>query len=64
MSKVESNPNSPRTKTAEELSIPMTTLHTIMLNRNKILKQLLTEQLDRKKIKTAKYENVEVVLME
>jgi hypothetical protein len=35
-----------------------------MYNRNRILKQSLTEHLNRKKIKTAKYEKVEAVLME
>jgi hypothetical protein len=57
-------PNAPHTKIAEELGIPVTTLHTVMYNRNKILKQSLTEQLNRKKIKTAKYEKVEAILME
>jgi hypothetical protein len=57
-------PNAPHTKIAEELGIPVTTLHTVMYNRNKILKQSLTEQLNRKKIKTAKYRKVEAILME
>jgi hypothetical protein len=63
ISKVDGTPNAPRTKTAEELGIPVATLHTVMYNRNKILKQSLTE-LNRKKIKTAKYEKVEAILME
>jgi hypothetical protein len=64
ISKVAGTPNAPRTKIGEELGIPVSTLHTIMSNRNRILKQSLTEQLDRKKIKTAKYEKVEADLME
>jgi hypothetical protein len=56
ISKVDGTPNAPRTKIAEELRIPVAALHTVMYNRNKILKQSLTEQLNRKKIKTAKYE--------
>jgi hypothetical protein len=64
ISKVDGPPNAPRTKIAEKLCIPVTTLHTVMYNRNKILKQSLTEQLNRKKIKTAKYEKVEAHLME
>jgi hypothetical protein len=64
ISKVYGTPNAPRTRIAEELSIPVATLHTVMYNRNKILKQSLTEQLNRKKIKTAKYEKVEAILME
>jgi hypothetical protein len=35
-----------------------------MYNRNKILKQSLTEQLKRKKIKTAKYEKLEAIFIE
>jgi hypothetical protein len=35
-----------------------------MHNRNKILKQSLTEDLNRKKIKTAKYEKVEAILID
>jgi hypothetical protein len=62
--KVDGTPNAPRTNIAEELGIPVATLHTVMYNRNKILKQPLTEQLNRKKIKTAKYEKVEAILME
>jgi hypothetical protein len=62
--KVDGTPNAPCTKTAEELGIPVATLHTFMYKRNKILKQLLAEQLNRKKIKTAKYEKVEAILME
>jgi hypothetical protein len=50
ISKVDGTPSAPRTKIAEELGIPVTTLHTVMYNRNKILKQSLTEQLNRKKI--------------
>jgi hypothetical protein len=61
---VDGTPNAPRTKTAEELGISVTTVHTVMYNRNKILKLSLTEQLNRKKIKTAKYEKVEAILME
>jgi hypothetical protein len=38
-SKVDGTPNAPRTKIAKELGIPVKTLHTIMYNRNKILKQ-------------------------
>jgi hypothetical protein len=64
ISKVDGTLNAPRTKIAEELGISVATLHTVMHNRNKILKQSLTEQLNRKKIKTAKYEKVEAVLME
>jgi hypothetical protein len=64
ISKVDGTPNGPRTKIAEELGIPVATLHTGMYNRNKILKQSVTEQLNRKKIKTAKYEKVEAILME
>jgi hypothetical protein len=64
ISKVDGTPNAPCTKTAEELGIPVATLHTVMYNRNKILKQSLTEQLNRKKIKTEKYEKVEAILME
>jgi hypothetical protein len=61
---VDGIPNAPRTKIAEELGIPETTLNTVMYNRNKILKQSLTEQLNRKKIETAKYGKVEAILME
>jgi hypothetical protein len=64
ISKVDGTPNAPRTKTTEELGIPVATLHTVMYNRNKILKQSLTEQLNRKNIKTAKYEKVEAILTE
>jgi hypothetical protein len=64
ISKVGRTPNAPHSKTAEELSIPVTTLHTIMLSKNRILKQSLTEQLEKKKIKTGRYEKVEAVLME
>jgi hypothetical protein len=64
ISKVYGTPNAPRTKTAEELGIPVATLHTVMHNRNKILKQSLTEQHNRKKIKTAKHEKEEPILME
>jgi hypothetical protein len=64
ISKVDGSPNAPHTKTAEELGIPVATLHTFMYNRNKILKQSLTEQLKRKKIKTAKYEKLEAILVE
>jgi hypothetical protein len=64
ISKVDGTPNAPRTKTVEELCIPVTTLHTVRYNRNKILEPSLTEQLNRKKIKTAKYEKVEAILME
>jgi hypothetical protein len=63
ISKVDGTPNAPCTKTAEEPGIPVTTLHTAMYNRNKILKQSLTE-LNKKKIKTAKCEEVEAILME
>jgi hypothetical protein len=38
ISKVDGTPNAPRTKIAEELGIPVVTLHTVMYNRNKILK--------------------------
>jgi hypothetical protein len=61
---VDGTPNVPRTKSVEELGIPVTALHTVMCNRNKILKQSLTEQLNRKKIKAAKYEKVEAGFME
>jgi purine nucleoside phosphorylase len=64
ISKVDGTPNAPRTKIAEELGISVTTLHTVTYNRNKIHKQSVTEQLNRKKIKTAKYEKVEAILME
>jgi hypothetical protein len=64
ISKVDGTPNAPHNKIAEELGIPVITLHTVMYNRNKILKQSLTEQLNRKKIKTAEYEKVEAILME
>jgi hypothetical protein len=64
ISKVDGTPNAPRTRIAEELRIPVTTLHTVMYNRNRILKQSLTQQLNRKKIKAAKYEKVEAILME
>jgi folate-dependent phosphoribosylglycinamide formyltransferase PurN len=64
ISKVDGTPNAPCTKTAEELGIPVTTVHTVMYNRNKILNQSLTEQLNGKKIKTAKYKKVEAILME
>jgi hypothetical protein len=64
ISKVDGTPNARRIKTAEELGIAMTTLNTIMPNRNKILEQSLSAQLDKKKIKIAKYEKVERVLME
>jgi hypothetical protein len=64
ISKVDGTPNASRTKIAEELGIPVATLHTVMCNRNRILKQSLTEQLNRKKMKTAKYEKVEAILME
>jgi hypothetical protein len=63
-SKVDGTPNAPHTKISEELGISVTILGTVMYNRNKILKQSLTEQLNRKKIKTAKYEKVEAILME
>jgi hypothetical protein len=62
ISKVDGTLNAPHTKTGEQLGIPVATLNTIMLNRNKILKQSLTEL--KKKIKTAKYEIVEAVLMQ
>jgi hypothetical protein len=42
ISKVDGTPNATRTKIAEELGIPVATLHTVMYNRNKILKQSLT----------------------
>jgi hypothetical protein len=61
-SKVDGTPNALRTKIAEELGIPVTTLHTVIYNRNRILKQSLMEQLNRKKIKTTKYEKVEQFL--
>jgi hypothetical protein len=64
ISKVDGTPNAPCTKTAEELGIPVATFHTVMYNRNKILKQSLTEQLNRNKIKTAKHEKVEAILMQ
>jgi hypothetical protein len=64
ISKVDGPPNAPHTKIAEELGIRVATFHTVMYNRNKILKQSLTEQLNRKKIKTAKYEKVDAILME
>jgi folate-dependent phosphoribosylglycinamide formyltransferase PurN len=64
ISNVDGTPNAPCTKIAEELGIPVTTFHTVMYNRNKILKQSLTEQLKRNKIKTATYEKVEAILME
>jgi hypothetical protein len=64
VSKVDGTPNAPCTKIAEELGIPVATLHTVMCNRNKILKQSVIEQLNRKKMKTAKYEKVEAILME
>jgi purine nucleoside phosphorylase len=64
LSKIDGTPNAPRTKTAEELGIPVAALHTVMYNANKILKQSLTEQLNRKKIKTANSKKVEAVLME
>jgi hypothetical protein len=64
ISKVDGTPNAPRTKIAEELGIPVAALHTVMYNRNRILKQSLTEQLNREKIKTAKYEKMEAILME
>jgi hypothetical protein len=51
ISKVDGTPNAPHTKTAEELGIPVTTFHTVMYNRNKILKQSLTEERNRKKTK-------------
>jgi hypothetical protein len=38
ISKVDGTPNAPHTKIAEERGIPVTTLHTVMYNRNKILK--------------------------
>jgi hypothetical protein len=63
VSEVDCTPNAPHIKIAEKLCIPMATLYTIMYNRNKIVKQSLTEQLNRKKIKTAKYEKVEAILM-
>jgi hypothetical protein len=56
ISKVDGTLNATRTKTAEELGI-LWQHFTVMYNRNKILKQSLTEQLNRKKIKTAKYES-------
>jgi hypothetical protein len=64
ISKVHGTPNAPRSKIAEELGIPVTRVHTVMSNGNKILKQSVTEQLNRKKIKTAKYEKVATILME
>jgi hypothetical protein len=64
ISKVDGTPNAPCTKTAEELGIPVATLHTVMYNRNKILKQSVTEQLNRKKIKTERYDKAEAILME
>jgi uncharacterized DUF497 family protein len=63
ISKVDGTPNPSRTNIAEELGIPVATLHTVMYNRNKILKQSLTEQLNRRKIKIAKYEKVDAILM-
>jgi hypothetical protein len=48
----------------EELGIPVTTFNTITLNRNKIIEQSLSVQQDANKIKTAKYEKVQVLLME
>jgi hypothetical protein len=50
ISKVDGTPNAPCTKFHEELGIPVATLYTVMHNRNKILKQSLTEQLNRKKM--------------
>ena len=64
ISKVDGTPNAPHIKTAEELGISVTTLNTIMQNRDKILEQSLSLQLDKKKIKKAKYEKMEAVLME
>jgi hypothetical protein len=64
VSKVSGTPNAPRTKIAEELGILVTTLHTVMYNRNRIFKESLIEHLNRKKIRTAKYEKVEAILME
>jgi len=62
--KVDGFPSVPRTKICKELGIPVSTVNTIMLNRNKILKQLLTQQPGRKRMKTGKYEKVEAVLTE
>jgi hypothetical protein len=43
ISKVDGAPNVPHAKIAEELRIPVATLHTVMYKRNKIVKQSLTE---------------------
>jgi hypothetical protein len=64
ISKVDRTPNASHTKIAEQLGIWVAKLQTVMYNRNKILKQSLTEQLNRKKIKTANYDKVEAILME
>jgi hypothetical protein len=64
ISKVDGTQSAPHTKIAEELGIPVATLHTVTYNGNKILKLSLAEQLNRKKIKTGKYEKVEAILME
>jgi hypothetical protein len=50
ISKVDGTPNAPCTKIAEERGIPVTTLHTVMYNRNKILKvtNRTTEQKENK----------------
>lgn len=61
---VDGFPSVPRTKISKELGIPVSTVNTIMLNRSKILKQSLTQQPGRKRMKTGKYEKVEEVLVE
>jgi hypothetical protein len=61
---VDGFPSVPRTRISKELVIPVSTVNTIMLNRSKILKQSLTQQPGRKRMKTGKYEKVEAVLVE
>nr|AOE48153.1 CENP-B-like protein 1 [Locusta migratoria] len=62
--KVDSRKNVTRVQIAAELNIPVSTLNTIMANRQKLLEKSVTEQSSRKKLKTGKYEQVEVVLLE